>query len=91
MSAKKPKLRDATNLTPEDLHTIKAAGIASANAHNGCSFPSAAIGESPVTGGLASPRSLEQHYIATVHAVLHSLRQSCSQFVPWSLAAVSVA
>ena len=88
MSAKKQKLRDTTNLTPEDAGVKAATSTSDSDSYS----TSSAIADNLLrTHCDASARSLEQHFIATVHAVLHSLRQSCSRPVPWSAVAVSVA
>ena len=90
MSAKKQKLRDTTNLTPP--HAIsKCAVSAAACVSQHCASSSSAIDGTLQANGGASIRSLEQHFIATVHAVLYSLRQTHSLPVPWSVVAVTVA
>jgi hypothetical protein len=91
MSTKKQKLRDTTNLTPEDARTMKAVVAAESIVNDGSVSSSVILDDPRHNGSHASARSLEQHYVATVHAVLQSLRQSCSQSVPWSAVAVSVA
>jgi hypothetical protein len=92
MSAKKQKLRDTTNVTtPEDSKIVKADGAVAATTGGVFSAPSAITADLLATGNQASNRTLEHHFIATVQAVLQSIRQSCSQTVPWSMVAVSVA
>ena len=88
MSAKKQKLRDRTNLTPEGDAISKCAVSATASASQNCASSSSVIDGQCAHGGV-SIRSLEQHFIATVQAVLRTLKQPHSQPVPWSVVAVT--
>ena len=90
MSAKKQKLRDATNWTPEDA-VSKFAVAATGCVSNNCASSSDVADDLIHAENDLAIRSLEQHFLATVQAVLYSLRKSHSQPVPWSLVAVSVA
>jgi hypothetical protein len=89
MSAKKQKLRDSTNLTPEDAKSTFA--IAGSSVSNNYASSLDVADDLAKSENDLAVRSLEQHFLATVQAVLHSLRESHLQPVPWSLVAVSVA
>jgi hypothetical protein len=90
MSAKKQKLRDTTNLMPEDVvGKIYVAATVSESVRS--SSLSVLVDDTFKSDNDASFRSIEQHFIAIVHAVLDGLKQSYSQPVPWSFVAVSVA
>jgi hypothetical protein len=90
MFSKKPKLSDATNVVPEHAFSNFAAH-STASVGDYCASSSAVVDDLPHAEGDASIRSIEQHFIAIVQAVLDSLRKSHSKPVPWSIVAVSVA
>ena len=90
MLAKKQKLRDTTNLTPEEVSSkISVAATASASVCSSSLY--VLVDDTLKIDSDASFRSIEQHFIVIVHAVMDGLKHSYSHPVPWSVVAVSVA
>jgi hypothetical protein len=90
MLAKKQKLRDTTNLTPEEV--ASKISVAATAGESVCSSSSYVLVDDTLKIDSDAPfRSMEQHFVVIVHAVLDGLKHSYSLPVPWSVVAVSVA
>ena len=90
MLAKKQKLGDTSNLTPEEAASKIA--VAATTGESVCSSSSYVLVDDTLKIDSDAPfRSMEQHFVVIVHAVLDGLKHSYSLPVPWSVVAVSVA